>query len=288
MDQEKYKLEWDTYSDHLREMLHAMMKSNELTDVTLVCDDKRQFKAHKIVLSACSSVFKSIFNDLPQHNSVIYLRGIKHQEMEAILEFMYVGVATLNQERMSEFMNDAKNLEIKEISQKMQFDEYENLPDLSNNETDLVNQQKQPMAKLNKEKISNNKQTAHNSTLQNNSGSTLACAECDSQFTNKGHLKRHILSKHEGVRFNCNKCDFQSTQQAALKSHFESKHEGVRYPCDHCNYQATQKDYLKLHIQSKHEGVKYNCNQCNYQLNSRQSLHAHKKRFCPSLKVIEN
>ena len=50
MHQEKYNLNWHTYSDHLREMLHEMMKSNELTDVTLVCDDKRQFKAHKIVL----------------------------------------------------------------------------------------------------------------------------------------------------------------------------------------------------------------------------------------------
>ena len=60
MHQEKYNLHWHTYSDHLREMFHEMMKSDELTDVTLVCDDKKQFKAHKIVLSACSSVFKSI------------------------------------------------------------------------------------------------------------------------------------------------------------------------------------------------------------------------------------
>ena len=49
---------WNTYSDHLREMLHQMKKSNEFTDVTLVCDDMRQFQAHKVVLSACSSVFK--------------------------------------------------------------------------------------------------------------------------------------------------------------------------------------------------------------------------------------
>ena len=92
MEQEKYNLSWRTYSDHLREMLHDMLKSEKLTDVTLVCDDKRQFKAHKIVLSACSSVFKSIISDLSQKSSVIYLRGIKHQEMESILEFMYLGV----------------------------------------------------------------------------------------------------------------------------------------------------------------------------------------------------
>ena len=80
MHQEKYNLNWHTYSDHLREMLHEMMKSKELTDVTLVCDDKTQFKAHKVVLSACSSVFKSIINSLPLSNSIIYLRGIQHQE----------------------------------------------------------------------------------------------------------------------------------------------------------------------------------------------------------------
>ena len=116
MNQEKCHLNWYTYSDHLREMLHEMMKSNKLTDITLVCDDKRQFKAHKIVLSACSTVFRSIINELPQNSSVIYLRGIQNQEMESILEFMYLGVATFHQERMNEFLNVAKNLEIKEIS----------------------------------------------------------------------------------------------------------------------------------------------------------------------------
>ena len=76
MHKEKYNINWHTYSDHLKEMLHEMMKSNELEVVTLVCDDKKQFKAHKIVLSACSSVFRRIIKDLPKNVSVINLRGI--------------------------------------------------------------------------------------------------------------------------------------------------------------------------------------------------------------------
>ena len=92
MLQDEYNLNWHTFSDHLREMLQELMKSAELADVTLVCDDKRQFKAHKIVLSACSSVFKSIVNGLPQNSSVIFLRGIQYQEMESIHEFMYLEV----------------------------------------------------------------------------------------------------------------------------------------------------------------------------------------------------
>ena len=123
MSQEKYNLNWHTYSDHLREMLHNMRISETLTDVTLVCDDQKQFKTHKIVLSACSTVFKNIIDSLPQNTSVIYLRGIQHQEMESILEFMYLGVATFYQERMNEFLNVVKNLEIKEISKDVEFND---------------------------------------------------------------------------------------------------------------------------------------------------------------------
>ena len=41
--------------------------------------------------------------------------------MESILEFMYLGVATFYQDRMNEFLNVAKNLEIKEISKDVEF-----------------------------------------------------------------------------------------------------------------------------------------------------------------------
>ena len=104
MDTEKCNINWHTYSDHLRDMLCEMKNSDELTDVTLVCDDKKQFKAHKVVLSACSTVFKSIINNLPQNNSVIYLRGIQHEEMESILQFMYLGVAILHRDNIVELL----------------------------------------------------------------------------------------------------------------------------------------------------------------------------------------
>merc|ERR1712133_314175 len=118
-----------------------MRESDQLTDVTLVCDDKKQFKAHKIVLSACSTVFKSIINDLPQNSSVIYLRGIQHQEMESILQFMYLGEVTLSHKTMKEFLEVAKNLEIKEIigDEELEINETIDSQDLSKDETELMN-----------------------------------------------------------------------------------------------------------------------------------------------------
>jgi len=112
----KFNLSWHSYTDHLRKMLHEMMKSSDLTDVTLICDDKEYIKAHKVVLSACSPVFKGIISHLPQNNPVIYLRGIKHQELASILQFMYLGETTFYEDKIDEILNVAKILEIKEIS----------------------------------------------------------------------------------------------------------------------------------------------------------------------------
>merc|ERR1712150_378658 len=46
MDQEKISLTWHTYLDHLRDMMKELMK-DDITDVTLVSEDRKHIKAHK-------------------------------------------------------------------------------------------------------------------------------------------------------------------------------------------------------------------------------------------------
>ena len=274
MDQEKYNLNWHTYSDHLRKMLHEMMKSNDLTDVTLVCDDKIQFKAHKIVLSACSSVFKSIINDLSHNTSVIYLRGIQHQEMESILEFMYLGVATFYQERMNEFLNVAKNLEIKEIGKDVEFDD----ENVSNEEAEIpyneTNLEAKPQTETNTDSVKS-MHSINSTQSQKTSEGNFNCDQCEIKFTQKRSLIRHIQSKHEGAKYACNQCDQQFARQSDLRRHTQSVHEGVKYACYQCDQQYTQQGDLKKHIQSVHEGMKYACNQCDYQTLRKDHLNTH-------------
>ena len=52
MKEENGFIKVQSHKEHLSDMLHQLMLSHELTDVTLISDDKRQFKAHKIVLCA--------------------------------------------------------------------------------------------------------------------------------------------------------------------------------------------------------------------------------------------
>ena len=90
------------------------MDTQNFTDVTLISDDQQQYRVHKFILSACSTVFEKILTNSPS-NSSIYLRGIHHEELESILQFIYLGEATFFHERMNEFLNVAKDLDIKEI-----------------------------------------------------------------------------------------------------------------------------------------------------------------------------
>lgn len=260
---EKYSLFWKSYSDHLSNMLHEMFISEDQTDVTLVCDDKRQLKAHRVVLSACSSVFKSILSELAQSCSVIYLRGVQYQDLESILEFMYLGVATVNQGGIDEFISIGKNLEIKEISNNADFkNSYTKIDSKMYTDNNMCNNQTKPNEKSLKATQEDKK---------------YDCDQCDFQTLIKSSLRMHIEAIHRGVRYKCDQCDFQAAQKGRLKQHRQSKHEGVQYSCDECNYKASRKDILKAHIESVHEGVKYPCNKCEFQATRKSKVNEHIK-----------
>ena len=86
--------------------------------MTLVSEDKQKVRAHKNVLSACSPVFKELLLlDEKNNQPIIFLKGVKYQELDAILQFIYLGQATFQEERVSQFLEAASSLEIKDLSQ---------------------------------------------------------------------------------------------------------------------------------------------------------------------------
>ena len=224
---EQFNLNWHTYNDHLKEMMQHLMQSNESTDVTLVCEDKTKFNAHKFVLIACSPVFQSIINDLPQRDPVIYLRGVLAQEMKSILQFMYLGQATFYQDRMNEFINVAKSLEIKEISKDVD-------QDVSVSQNDQENEKNigPPIADLHEEKANVNQSNVEGEIenksskviSQKNDAGQFHCHRCTKNYTDKSNLNRHIKSTHEGTKFPCTKCEYEGNQRSHLMRHIQTVH----------------------------------------------------------------
>ena len=95
--------------------LRGALIDKHLFDVTLVTQDHVLHKSHKLILSAFSPVFKTIFMNSPSFEQIIYLRGIKSTVMEFILKFIYCGEVILPNHILNEFKNVSKDLEIKNL-----------------------------------------------------------------------------------------------------------------------------------------------------------------------------
>ena len=92
------------------------MIMDDFMDITLVCDDRTEFRAHRNILSAFSPVIRQMLQlNAKSSHPVVFLRGVKKQEMESILKFIYLGEVSFNQSRMDEFLAVADILEVREL-----------------------------------------------------------------------------------------------------------------------------------------------------------------------------
>lgn len=57
---QQFSLRWNNYVNHITQMFDTLREDENLVDVTLCCEGKK-LRAHKMLLSACSSYFREIF-----------------------------------------------------------------------------------------------------------------------------------------------------------------------------------------------------------------------------------
>jgi len=116
-----YRLRWNTDSSaglDLSEEFRELRKNSDFFDVTLSSSvdtgGSLSLKAHKVILSAYSGVFREMFQQYPaRQDPFIYLSGISFQNLQYILDFMYNGEANVSQSHLSTFLGLAEELQIK-------------------------------------------------------------------------------------------------------------------------------------------------------------------------------
>ena len=94
-------------------------------DVTLSAGGNN-LKAHKVVLSACSSYFRDLLKGISlwQH-PVLVLKDVRFLELQSILEFVYLGEVNVEQDRLESFLKTAELLRIKGLTDGLQSDRAE-------------------------------------------------------------------------------------------------------------------------------------------------------------------
>ena len=276
MDVEKYNLTWNDYPDHLRGLMHDLMVSEDFADVTLVTDDKKKVRAHRLVLSACSPVFKEILQIEKQNNHpFMYLRGIQYSEIEPILQFMYLGEAKLYEERLNEFLSAARDLEIKELYKRVKTNQALDKTTLKLEEdANFTSENDDDNIGISLEEDDN---VGSNDSMQKTGKpiSLLQCTQCDKTFSGRPGLWLHTKSVHEGLKYPCSQCDYQARRQLQLTEHIQSKHEGFMYGCNQCDKQFIKRRDVTRHIKSKHEGIRYACKQCDKHYVDQPKLNRH-------------
>lgn len=112
MGTEEFCLKWDNHNINLMTGFDQFLSKEVLVDVTIACEGL-SLKAHKIVLSACSPFFQTLFLENPCMHPIIIMKDVKYAEMKALLDFIYKGEINVSQQQLTQILKTAEVLNIK-------------------------------------------------------------------------------------------------------------------------------------------------------------------------------
>jgi len=278
MEAEKMQITWNDYQNNASDLIRLLWNDRDFSDVTLATVDDQQIKAHKVVLSSCSSFFKNLIlkNDHP--NPLIYLKHIKYNELERIMEYMYLGQCEIRQEELTTFFQNGEDLKVKGLMG--------NLSQIRANEfgSDKApsNLEAKPfiMPKENSSEViqSGEKVRKESSVRTQKTNVKSSLKQCDINVNDVEYCEVKYLSTcdQNETQFKCEKCDQYFSMMPDLVEHTKSAHEAITYICCFCDTVFTKQRHLSRHIRESHGGLGYECNLCTHIFNRDEDLVNHK------------
>ena len=260
---QKYKLNWQAYEGHIKQMMETMLVTPEYADVTLITDDAIPIKANKAVLSSCSPVFKSIIENSNHHHPLVYMRGINYQELQPLIHFIYLGEAAIEEQQIEEFIKLAKSLAIKDIND----DDFPS-PDIKTKPTEtngrfdsedndfnrMKNDQNQHLvSKQEKENFSLNYLASNQGFITANEYDVKPTITVEESVKNN---QRGRPNNRKIVSHNCQECNFQTSKKEEIKKHWNNKHSKEHFGCSECLYYCKSEGQLSFHIDANHPHLK--------------------------------
>ena len=319
MAQENVSIAWDDFQNDMRVKLKQYIHQTDFSDITLVTNDNRKIPAHKLILSSGSTFFCGLFAGAPGHpHHLLYLRGVGPEVLEAVLQFLYTGQATISREMVMDFFSTAEDLGVegldKDIDKGNDIDDktkysVENIFSksdkkgrterkfntiLSNvdNLFKIVAWQKQEVLSEDQERSpSDDKTTAIENTLTSN----LYCTLCNIYLMNNEDFQKHKeghREKNEGP-YKCDVCDSGFYENTRLKHHYNSHSdispgEHINIPkrdpdgffqCTVCKFRIKRVTNYRRHYQRIHKKASISCDECDFSTTDlTEGLKCHKRR----------
>jgi len=249
--EEKLFLKWNQFNENVSSAFGDRRKDMEFADVTLACEDGQHVEAHKVILASGSPFFLDILRRIKHPHPLIYMRGIKSESLEAIIEFLYSGEAKVFQEDLDSFLAVAEDFGLKGLSGNKKHDKEKHftkspkqkvkiestVQDLSNytesslpeetfaDETEAVtNTVTADLLNLD-EQIKSMMELGESMSLGKTTRTSRICKLCGKQGFDM-NIRNHIESVHiTGVSHPCNICGKMSRSRSALWKHTSNHHK---------------------------------------------------------------
>ena len=238
-----------------------MREDQDFTDVTLACEDGEEVEAHKVILAASSPFFQNLLRRNKHPHPLIYMRGVKSDDLLAIVDFLYCGEANVYQENLESFLAIAEELQLKGLVGKANGDEV--------TQTEPVKMPKKANQIYKKEATISKSgllQTTFNGDILSNDldkvERTVALTSYFSgdlqELDEKCYSMMEKTTKKQARGFplySCKVCGKEAINEH-MKSHIEANHlEGVSIPCNFCEKKFRSRNSLANHKRQKHTSI---------------------------------
>ncbi|XP_076248345.1 uncharacterized protein LOC143188145 isoform X2 [Calliopsis andreniformis] len=266
MSGEQFSLVWNSFPRNLSSGLYTLLTDEQLVDVTLAAEGQI-LRAHKLILSVCSTYFRELFKGNSCKHPIVILKDVNYRDLSAMLHFMYQGEVNIKQEDIASFLKVAETLQIKglttENEQKLEKTLTKDVQQLDH----TFNAEKSSIdgtgSELNIPATENSKQLTHKDRqcdeqdvssreelhdkelIEKNTASSDACCHQDSTCD----PVYNVQDIHLPPNNNCGNVDIQSSEEEPLDytadiGHTEpTKHEPLDYTLD-ADSETGYKTYL--------------------------------------------
>ncbi|XP_076228427.1 BTB-protein-VII isoform X1 [Nomia melanderi] len=116
MSMQQFCLRWNNHQPNFISVFSNLLNNETLVDVTLAAEG-RQLQAHKVVLSACSTYFQSLFTVNPCQHPIVILKDVKFSDLKIMVDFMYYGEVNISQDQLPSIIKTAESLKIKGLAE---------------------------------------------------------------------------------------------------------------------------------------------------------------------------
>ena len=286
-----YELSYSQFWKDAKNLCQDMFEDTNFTDVTLVCGEGKKFKAHKVILSSCSSLFKTILINNPNPNPLVYFHDIKEEQMENLVKFIYTGETSVVQEDLDALLEVAEKLQIKGLASSHRKDEdegYKKPEEKDNMFNQVVDKAIEDYAKNeappDTEKESRGADDFVEQFIESEQENNCNDDSIDDDqveiipekniMNDKNAVKREVsLGIEEEI---VDKKDQLSTFKGSAK----------KFYCTFCDHKSTTSSNLNTHMKSQHGFVKekvmrtdakFPCDKCDYRATQSGNLSSHKR-----------